>query len=227
VISAIAVPVAGPSTTSRTLQPGLNSSPVPATTVSKTVVSHPYAGAIQEATKRKGTAAHDERPVYVADSTVDRSLQESVGLTRHAVDKLTSVDEPELNGIWKYVPKIRNPSLRADKYLLYFLLNKFAFVERSPDTMRRMWESLTQVMRDFDTRGNTIEEIYLLKHQAVRAAMVPPSEELRTRKLLQEAPNLDKHTRFTKDGHLGHKFETSLSALGNLLQPSKSLPSKK
>lgn len=163
----------------------------------------------------------------MSDHTADKSLQESVGVTRYVVSELTSRDEPELRGVWKYVPKIRNPTLRADKYLLYFLLNKFAFIERSSDTMRRMWESLTQVMRDFDTRGNTIEEIYLLKHQALRAAMVPPAEELRTRKLLQGAPNLDKHAKFTKDGHLGHKLENSLSSLGNLLQPSKSLPSKK
>lgn len=219
--------VAGPSAASRTSNPGPSSSPAQGTTVSKIVVSHPYAGAILEETKKKGPFAHDERPVYKPDLAVDRSLQESVGLTRHVVNKLVSEDEPELKGVWKYVPKVRNPTLRADKYLLYYLLNKFAFIERSTDTMRRMWESLTQVMRDFDTRDNTIEEIYLLKHQAVRAAMVPPSEELRTRKLLQGAPNLDKHAKFTKDGHLGHKLETSLSALGNLLQPSKSLPTKK
>lgn len=206
--------------------PGPSSSTVPETTVSKTVVSHPYAGAIHEATKKKGPLGHDERPVYVPDVAVDRSLQESVGVTRTVVEKLTSTED-ECSGIWKYVPKVRNPTLRADKYLLYFLLNKFAFVERSSDTMRRMWESLTQVMRDFDTRANTIEEIYLLKHQAVRAAMVPPAEELRTRKLLQEAPNLAKHARFTKEGHLGHKFDTGLSMIGNLLQPSKNLPSKK
>ncbi|AXV43890.1 hypothetical protein 1 [Yongsan tombus-like virus 1] len=215
------------STVSTQLSSGPALSPAPETTASKTVVSHPYAGAILEATRAKGELAHDERPVYVADHAIDRSLRESVGITRRAVNKMTAVDEEEPKGMWRYLPKVRSPALRADKYLLFFLLNKFAFIERSPDTMRRMWESLNQVMRDFDTRNNTIEEIYLLKHQAVRAAMVPPAEELRTRKLLQEAPNLDKHAKFTKDGHLGHKLEASLSTIGNLFQPTKSLPTKK
>nr|QGA87324.1 hypothetical protein [Flen tombus-like virus] len=232
-------PVANSSIATLRGVPGVSKSIPHGIMPSRTVAVHPYAGAIQEASRLKGTPQEDDKPIFSSPSTSSWPIDIGVGATRLISEKITEVPtKPRYTGttseipsikdvVWHYMPKVKERSLPADEYLLCYLLNKFAFVERSANTMRRMWESLDRVMRDLDTRGHSLREIYLLKHQAVRAAMVPPLEDLVTRKVLQGVDSIKKHSKFTTEGDLGSTFEISTGLFSNLLQSSKKLAANK
>nr|QRW42147.1 MAG: ORF1 [Hubei mosquito virus 4]QRW42176.1 MAG: ORF1 [Hubei mosquito virus 4] len=202
---------------------------------SPTVVSPRSAGVCLEVSAKKGELVENTNPVFVHKATLRRDVECGVGTTRANLAKLLSTKEVSMAELYKdaTVPMSSwkdtfgitidaAKSLVVDEFLYYELVSRFPFAVRTTDLARKMFHHLNTVLAQYDCRLYTAKELYKLKQATVRAALLPPAEELLTRKLIQqEASQMEKYNKFADKGDAGsvcRPGSATASAFSSLLQ---------
>lgn len=113
------------------------------------------------------------------------------------------------------IPLVEKQSYREREHTLkvideechYYLLSEFAFLERTPATLRAMQQKLSKHLAKFDQARLTSEERYRLIIGSVAHAMAIPQQEQKVRALLKNSVMLEeigKHNKFVTEGMVGH-----------------------
>lgn len=184
---------------------------------------------------KKGPLASDSNPVFVHTAEVRRDVECGVGTTRANLARLLDLQEVSLDSLYKdsgidpnswadllgtTIDKAK--TLVVDEFMYYELVSRFPFTVRTADLARKMFNHLNIIMKQFDTRLYTAKELYRIKQSTVRAALLPPAEELLTRKLIQqESDEMDKYNKFAESGCAGTVFKPAknvTSAITSLMQ---------
>nr|QTW97843.1 hypothetical protein 1 [Riboviria sp.] len=187
---------------------------------SPTVASPRYAGACLEASNKKGPLANDSNPVFILKPEVRTDVECGVGSTRANLARLLDLKEMSLDSLyqdsgldpnsWKDLVSFtidKAKALVVDEFMYYELVSRFPFTVRTADLARKMFNHLNILMKQFDTRMYTAKQLYRIKQATVRAALLPPAEELLTRKLIQqESKEMKKYNAFAEKGNAGSVF---------------------
>jgi hypothetical protein len=123
---------------------------------------------------------------------------------------------------------------QVDIDLYYHLLSEFGFVPRTAETLRNMHVSVKRHMKKFDVSSYSPQELYMMEMRAVETAFPIPKEEQRIRASLKNQTvlsELDKHSKFVKDGNVGNVGEVDFGfgKMAGWLKPktSRKLPAAK
>jgi len=123
---------------------------------------------------------------------------------------------------------------KVDIDLYYHLLSEFGFVPRTAETLRNMHVSVKRHMKKFDVSSYSPQELYMMEMRAVETAFPIPKEEQRIRASLKNQTvlgELEKHSRFVRDGNVGNvgEIDLGMNKVASWFKPrtSRKLPSAK
>lgn len=126
------------------------------------------------------------------------------------------------------MPATRNiEKVQVDHDLYGFLIYSFIFVPRTPELFLQMAAKAKNWLKDFDTTDYTHAQLHERIVRAVNAAMIVPSEEIRSLSLLQERVSVKQrhdHANMVGSGMLGSILEPAFCFFGR--QTNVSLPRK-